>query len=277
MDPRKDFDADLPIPTVSLEDLVEGLQHLGLEPGDRVIVHTSLSSFGRVRGGATTVIEALLMVLGNQGTLMMPHTIPYTTYKGTFDRTAPPDPGSGVVPAQLQKWPGAILSLQPTHPVVAVGRDAGALTEEHYRVSPVGKHSPYDRLAKNGGKVLLLGVNQRVNTTIHTGEAYASVPYWGKPRPDRPEGLWTRMDDGRTAWIPLPELPGDSYGFSKIEPFIITRGLITFGQIGRARCRLMLGQPLIDTVVEFLRQDPGGLLCNRLNCTFCPWARQFIS
>jgi len=254
---------------------MDGLWQLGLRTGDKVMVHASLSSFGLVEGGAQTVIEAILTVIGPCGTLMMPHFFS-PSYEGPFDYRNPPPTTCGVVPRLLRTWPGAVLSLHPSHPVVAVGPDAERLTEGHYQVSSVGKDSPVDRIAKAGGKVLLLGVTQWVNTTIHVGEAYAGVPYWGQPRPDRPWGRWVIMPDGQRVWVLLPETPGDSAGFHKIEPLLVERGLITFGLIGRARCRLMAGQPLIDAVVEFLCQDPGGLLCDRVDCTFCAWARQFL-
>ena len=45
---------------------------LGLKKGDVVMVHTSLKSMGYICGGAQTVIEALLEVVGNEGTIMMP-------------------------------------------------------------------------------------------------------------------------------------------------------------------------------------------------------------
>ncbi len=276
MDARIDIDETVSIRPISRRNVIDGLRQLGLRTGDRVIAHVSLSSFGLVEGGARTVIEAILTVIGSGGTLMMPYFFP-PWYQGAFDPWNPPPTTCGAVPRLLRTWPGAILSLHPTHPVVAVGLDARPLTEGHERVSSVGKDSPVDRIAKMGGKVLLLGVTQWVNTTIHTGEAYAGVPYWGRPRPDRPRGRWAIMPDGQKVWIPLPEYPGDSAGFHKIEPFLVERGLIAFGLIGRARCRLMAGQPLIDGVVEFLSRDRGGLLCDRVDCTFCPWARQFLS
>ena len=215
------------------------------------------------------------------------------TYAGPFDPQAPPPTWTGAVSNAARGWPGAVLSCHPSHPVVAIGPDAHTLTRDHYRVSAVGVNSPEDRLARMGGKVLLLGVTQRANTTIHTGEAHAKAPYWGRPRPDRPPGHWLILPDegragpgrkpalslpkGRRIWVPLPETPGDSAGFDKIEPFLVDRGLITFGQIGGARCRLMGAQPLIEAVVAFLARFPGGLLCDEPMCHFCVWARQFVS
>jgi len=274
-DPRKDFDLSVPRHPVDRVELVTGLRHLGLELDDRVIVHASLSSFGIVDGGARTVIEAVLEVIGTQGTLMAPHYFsPH--YEGVYDHHAPPPTYTGTVPRVLRTWSGAVFSFHPSHPVAVLGKDAEHLIRDHYLVSAAGKDSPPDRLAKIGGKVLLLGVTQWVNTMIHVGEAYAGVPYWGQPHPDRRRGRWAITPDGRRVWVVLPETPGDSAGFHKIDPFLIELGAISFGLIGQARCRLMRAQALIDAAVEFLRLDPGSLLCDQPDCYYCPWAMQFL-
>lgn len=275
MDPRHDYE-QIPPPRVTRDDLAVGLLRVGLEQGDLVAVHASLSSVGEVEGGAGALLDAMLEVVGAGGTLLMPRFPTFFDLKGVFDRSRPPPTWTGKLSDCLLRRPGSILSLHPSHAVVAHGPLASMITEGHYRVSSLGVGSPFDRLAQMGGKVLLLGVNQRVNTTIHTGEAHAQVPYWGKPRPGRPRGLWLLDKHGRKRWVPLSELPGDSYGFLKIEPFLAAKGLITMGRIARARVRLMAGQALIEAVIAFLQQDPGGLLCDRPGCAFCIWARQLL-
>ncbi|MBM4082226.1 MAG: AAC(3) family N-acetyltransferase [Planctomycetes bacterium] len=60
------------MPTVTKQDIVAGLQKLGVRSGDVLQVHSSLSSFGQVDGGAETVIGALVEALTDDGTLMLP-------------------------------------------------------------------------------------------------------------------------------------------------------------------------------------------------------------
>ena len=48
--------------SLTRSDIASGLKDLGLVSGDSVLVHSSLSSLGRVTGGAETVVEAFLEV-----------------------------------------------------------------------------------------------------------------------------------------------------------------------------------------------------------------------
>ena len=53
-------------------DLVNWFRILGVRPGMALEVHSSLSSFGYVEGGADTVIEALMESVGTEGAIVMP-------------------------------------------------------------------------------------------------------------------------------------------------------------------------------------------------------------
>jgi hypothetical protein len=57
---------------VTVEELARDLRALGLQQGPTVLAHISLSGIGSVIGGEQAVIEALLDVLGESGTLVMP-------------------------------------------------------------------------------------------------------------------------------------------------------------------------------------------------------------
>ena len=57
---------------IGFEKLISEFKDLGLEKGDVVLVHSSYKSFGGVEGGPQTVIDALLSILGEEGTLIVP-------------------------------------------------------------------------------------------------------------------------------------------------------------------------------------------------------------
>ncbi len=50
--------------TIAKQDIINGLLDLGLKSSDEIEVHSSLSSFGYVEGGAETVISALKEAVG---------------------------------------------------------------------------------------------------------------------------------------------------------------------------------------------------------------------
>lgn len=53
-------------------ELIEELKKAGLREGMEIEVHSSLSSFGYVEGGAETVIEALMECVTTKGSIFMP-------------------------------------------------------------------------------------------------------------------------------------------------------------------------------------------------------------
>lgn len=52
---------------ITKQDIIDSLLDLGLKSVDEIEVHSSLSSFGYVDGGAETVISALKDVVGENG------------------------------------------------------------------------------------------------------------------------------------------------------------------------------------------------------------------
>jgi aminoglycoside 3-N-acetyltransferase len=164
-------------------DLVVLLSGLGLHNGDHVMVHSSLKSLGYVEGGADAVIDAILEVVGQAGTLFVP-TNTFQGYVTSFLRSvhevdlrvAPS--ATGLISETVRLRTGSARSIHPSHPVCAIGGKARELLGEHHLGnSPMGERSPYGRLARLGnGKVLLIGVTNSNNTMIHTAEEYYA-PY----------------------------------------------------------------------------------------------------
>ncbi len=60
---------------ITREEIVRALRQAGLKSGDLVLAHTGISHFGRIRGGAETVLDAFLEVLGEKGLSCSPRSI----------------------------------------------------------------------------------------------------------------------------------------------------------------------------------------------------------
>ncbi len=175
--------ADLPDKSeVTRADIAAGLRGLGLGAGDRVMMHTALSSFGRVAGGAEAVIDAVRDVVTEAGTIMMPSFNHGVCFRedggGCYDPLTTPTI-NGRVPEIFRQQPGVHRSWQPTHAFAAWGRDAQRYIEGHHRTLTCGLDSPLGRLYADGGYGLLLGVRYNSNTFHHVVETAVRAPCLG--------------------------------------------------------------------------------------------------
>ena len=108
-----------PGPVVSRSEIRDGLLSMGIEPGAVVLVHSSLSAFGYVDGGADAVIDALLEALGPSGTLVMP-TFTWGAFHAQkrveFDvRNTPCE--TGRIPETFRMRPGVLRDVHVCHSI----------------------------------------------------------------------------------------------------------------------------------------------------------------
>lgn len=180
----------------TVDSLAEYLSASGVEAGQAMIVHASLSKLGWTIGGGEAVIRALMNVLTPQGTLVMPaHTsdnsepaywvnppVPETwwpvirAHMPPFDAQTTPTSYVGVVPEIFRSFPNVMRSHHPMVSFTAWGAGAQSIVGEQSLEAPLGEESPLSRLVELDGYVLLLGVDHSANTALHLAEHRARVP-----------------------------------------------------------------------------------------------------
>ena len=254
---------------VGFHDIMRGLRAVGLSQSSRVVVHTSLSSFGRVVGGAQTVVGALTAVCGTvvapaftYQTMLVPGVGPADNGINYSDNSVsgdaefwrpdlPTQDAIGAVPNALLKHPQAKRSSHPVLSFVGVGRDIETILAMQTLDEPF---APLAWLADNGGDVLLLGVTHRTNTMIHVGE-------WRAGR--KPFLRWALTPERvvEFAW------PGDSSGFDALTDSI--KHVVIHGQIGTANVQRIPASELVKIVGDLLHKDPAALLCKDPECERC--------
>lgn len=251
---------------LSRDELRAGLRGLGLESGSRVVVHTSLSSLGRVEGGAETVVDALLDAVGSTGTVAVPT---FTRYDEPYDLDESPST-TGAVTEALRRRSEAARSPHPTKSVAAIGSDSGVLVADHEPLNSLGPGSPLHRLLEGDGRILLLGVDHTTNSAIHIAERLANAPY-------RDQLAWTETTiTGATESVEVNQVHC-SRGFEVVDPLADHAGIVSRGEIGQADARLLDGDAFLSLVVELLEADPGALLCAVPDCERCQYARERIA
>ena len=261
--------------TVGMRDLLPGLRDLQL--GDApVIVHSSLKSFGQVKGGAQTVVSALMAVFPTvmvptftYKTMITPRTgpennaLPYGSGESQngmaefFTPRMPADAMMGIIPETFRRHPRARRS---SHPIQSfTGINAG----KYLAAQTLTDHlAPLGMLEQADGWVLLMGVNHTVNTSIHYAENLAGRQQFIR---------WALTPKGV---VECPDFPGCSAGFEAIAPEMekFTRKV----QIGGALVQAVPLKMLVKAVVGQIRRDPLALLCQQEDCERCGEIRKQV-
>jgi len=157
--------------------LIQQLQNIGIQNGDHVLVHSSMSKIGYLENGPKTFVDALLETVGEEGTVLMPSSpnaqlqLNYIRENPVFDVRNSPS-RLGAITEYFRKLPNAHRSLNATEPVVALGAEAEFFTNGHFgELTPYTSSSPFARLAEKGGKILYVGVTlANAGTSLHVLE-----------------------------------------------------------------------------------------------------------
>ncbi|MBE7560721.1 AAC(3) family N-acetyltransferase [bacterium] len=243
-------------PVISKARIVRDLAALGVAPGDILAVHSSLKAIGWVEGGPDAVVDALMETLTPEGTLLMPamnRPVPVWLHAQTPSAV-------GAVSEAFRRRQGVARSLHPTHSACAWGKHADRILAGHPAASALGVDSPFHRLAKLGGRVLMLGATYTSCSLVHVAEAIAKVPYLGIFYPGYEVDLRARLANGVELTFHPFENPGDSACFEVVERRLRAEGRLIEGRIGQAASTLALGTDILRAALECLLENPESLV-----------------
>jgi aminoglycoside 3-N-acetyltransferase len=251
------------------ETLADDLRSLGVPRGGVLLVHMSLRQVGWVDGGAMAVIQALRKALGPEGTLVMP-AMPGPRRDEPFDPRFTPTRGMGVVAERFWRQPGVLRSNHPTSSMAAEGPRAEEIVREHPLEEPAGPRSPVGKVHDLDGWILLLGVDQTANTSIHLGEHLGGAPYRVKQ--------WTTVWQGdKPAHRTLEVIEHCHRGFPRLDERLRDRATVREGLVGQARAVLVRSRDVVATAADMVRENPTAFLCARgAGCVECDEARASI-
>lgn len=248
--------------TITKTDIVKGLKRIGITKGDHLFVHTSLSSFGHVSGGANTVINALLQAVGPTGTVMVPT---FGCTDGVFD-PAKSETGLGAVPKAFWKRKNAVRSQHALASVAAIGSKAKWLTQDHENARLAhGKNTPYARLAEIEGKILLLGVDQDRSTFLHIAEELTSQPYL------RPKKGSYKDAKGKVRKKTWPYFPGPHRNFIGMQSWLEASGPVQKTLIGSCIAQVMPAKELSTALMARIKDEPALFLSSNPNMPDAIW------
>lgn len=241
------------------ESIAQELRKIGLKKGMIVLVHSSLSALGWVCGGPVAVVQALMDVITEEGTIVMP------THSGDFSEPSywenPPVPkewwqtirdtmpayepeitptrAMGAIVESFRNWPGVIRSSNPQHSFAAWGKYAKEITNNHSLHYGLGEESPLARIYDLDGYVLLLGVGYGNNTSFHLSEYRADGA-------EKCQNGAPIIEDGKRVWKIINDIELDDEVFPNIGEKYDKTGQVSIENVGLARVRLFKQKPAVD-------------------------------
>lgn len=156
--------------------LISAFRDLGVQEGDVLLVHSSFKSFGGVEGGPQIVIDALLEVLGKEGTLIVP-TYNWGFCSGeTFDIKNTTST-CGIITELVRKNPSSKRVLHPIYSHSVLGKLVNDIGNMRYK-SSFGKDSVFAKLRELNGKIMIIGLPFILSNTFgHHVEEMLGIDY----------------------------------------------------------------------------------------------------
>ena len=247
------------------ENLKREFKAIGINEGMVLVVHTSLRKIGYIKEGPKAVIECLIEILGDSGTLVMPSM---TSGEELFDPKETPTDGMGIVAETFWQMPGVKRSSHPNSSFAAIGKFAEEIVREQPLGDPEGIKGPIGKVFKLGGSILLLGVDHGVNTTIHLAESLSEVPY-------RSIASMPILKNGKIEVVEVPLINHCCQNFNKIGPLLEDRNLVSIHQIGNGVAQLMKAEDVVKTACEQIKANTYYFLCTD-DCEECTEAREYV-
>lgn len=252
----------------TLGSLTQDIAGIGLKAGMTVMVHSSLSQVGWTVGGPFTLIRALLDIVGQNGTLVMPaesgqliNTQIRKDFRTkaqmqeaiheqmpVFDLLTTPTT-LGVVPESFRTIEGTRRSNHPLVSVCANGHHAAAITCEHSEAFGEGLGTPFEKLYTLGGYTLLLGVGFNRCTSLHYAESLV-------PQRRTTVHRYLALRDGVRVWVEVPNMANDDgEHFPVVGEAFLETGKVFESKIGKADAMLFSTVDLVDFAVPYFAKN----------------------
>lgn len=263
--------------TVTRSDITAALGAIGVMPGNICLFHSSFKSFGRVEGGAESVIAGFEDLLGKEGTLVVP-TLCSKDFQNSY-RTWHMDKPSdvGYLTEYFRKQENVLRSDHATHSVAARGKYAYELTFEHGargpHMTPFGEYafsdsSPWAKLYARNAKIVFVGVTMMYNTMKHLVESryveWVLSQIGDAEKRSQMAARVKRFDYGEGVW--------PYYNSERMQTHLEEAGLLRVTQCGNATLLCVDAKTSSDFALELLKTQPDNWVRNEARI----WVRDCI-
>ncbi len=254
---------------INKEELVVSFKELGIKKGDILNLKISMKAIGKVQGGPNTIIDALLDVVGKEGTLVadsfiktFPLFLKNRNKNNLFNIESPSYAGA-IVNAMLQH-PEALKSNHPVQRFSAIGKRAKELAN-NFTISS----EPYGFLkdmAVLDAKNLRIGGADKV---VGVGTTHVAIEHYQFKQKRLGKGIYYYKDNKKKLFIENWS-DGCPVGFNNLlKKYRENNCIISEGKIGNAESMLTSMKKTLAFELELFKHDSSAFLCDNPACTNC--------
>jgi aminoglycoside 3-N-acetyltransferase len=247
--------------------LIDDLKSFEIPAGSILHLKVSLRSIGPIEGGANTLIESLLEVVGPSGTLVADAFIPcYPVPLSKVHQQIISNPLSpsyaGAMANAMIKYPGMVRSKHPIQKYLAIGARAHELMDAHTPQS--GAYDVFADLIEKDAINITIGDKVNMGATAHV-----PVINMGYKKKLTSHGIHYRDEEGTIRLFMVNWYGGCTRGFPKFNAHYLSKGIVKKGKLGHAPTFLTHMRETAQVEAEILKHDPAFFFCDDPTCKDC--------
>lgn len=250
----------------SKDDITRDLRKLGVQNGDILNVKISYKSIGKIEGGISTLINALLEAVGENGTIVTDAFVkskmywPWKTRAGlVVDQNTPTY--AGIVAQKILEHPKSKRSPHPIQKFAAIGKDADIVLQHNVGSAP---YSVLHELCKRGGKNLRIGPADKVTGVGTTHVAIDLLGY----KQNMLKSAVDYVDNGNVKTFVANWPTGCKRAFNALLP-MYSDAIIGRGIVGDSEAMLTDMSKTLDMEMTLGQKNPNFVMCNDPTCYKC--------
>lgn len=260
---------------ITYNDLVNDLKSLGIKEGDTLFLRISYRAIGKIENGPKTFLDALLKVVGEEGSIILVATPQrynplvrffYKSKISSEEHLKDPSTGIGIMSKIALQYPSAMVSKKLIFPFVVIGKHAKYLTENHTREKD-GFWLLREAVEKFDSKCLRIGGESLTGTThLAFTDMLRKYDYYQKCVL---YGLYIKEND-KVKWQTEPISSFCKKGYKKmfdqlIYPCINKKE----GKVGNGYAIVTNMRETLEKEREILFKNPKEILCEDDSCVLC--------
>lgn len=242
--------------TVNFEELVLNFQKMGLTSGDIVLVHSSYKSFGGVKGGPQTVIDAIKSIITNEGTLIVP-TFNYDFCDGKqYDIKKTPSK-MGIISEIIRINSDSKRTIDPVFSFSVIGKYRDYLTNLK-SVHSFGPNSIFAKLRELDAKIMIIGLSYNKSMTFfHHIEEIVGCDYrYFKEFNGTIINYNNVKQDGKIILFVRDIKRGVENAVDEMGIILEKEGIVKNRVIGKSQIKVMNANDVFKRTVKELKKNP---------------------